>query len=106
MHDFATIPRERAVVGIHRDAGRSRAPYRAKTKGEVECFIRHLHASFYVPMVSQLSPQGLIVDRARPMHGVGTWLREVGRAHAAAWWLLAFAERDEHPSTSGARAVQ
>ena len=63
MHDFATIPRERAVVGIHRDAGWSRAPYRAKTKGEVECFIRYLHASFYVPMVSQLSPQGLIVDR-------------------------------------------
>jgi transposase len=31
-------------------------PYRAKTKGKVERFIRYLRASFYVPLASQLSP--------------------------------------------------
>ena len=38
-------------------------PYRAKTKGKVERFIGYLRASFYVPLASQLSPEGLKVDR-------------------------------------------
>jgi transposase len=38
-------------------------PYRAKTKGKVDLFIRYLGASFYVPLASQLSPDGLKVDR-------------------------------------------
>jgi transposase len=38
-------------------------PYRPRTKGKVERFIRYLRASFYVPPASQLSPEGLKVDR-------------------------------------------
>jgi hypothetical protein len=38
-------------------------PYRAKTKGKVERFIRYLRASFYLPLASQLNPEGLKVDR-------------------------------------------
>jgi transposase len=38
-------------------------PYRPRTKGKVERFIRYLRASFYVPLASQLSPEGLKVDR-------------------------------------------
>lgn len=34
-------------------------PYRPRTKGKVERFIRYLRASFYVPLASQLSPEGL-----------------------------------------------
>jgi hypothetical protein len=36
-------------------------PYRPRTKGKVERFIRYLRASFYVPLASQLSPEGLRV---------------------------------------------
>jgi len=32
-------------------------PYRPRTKGKVERFIRYLRASFYVPLASQLSPE-------------------------------------------------
>jgi hypothetical protein len=38
-------------------------PYRPRTKGKVERFIRYLRASFDVPLASQLSPEGLKVDR-------------------------------------------
>ncbi len=59
-------------------------PYRAKTKGKVERFIRYLRASFYVPLASQLSPEGLTVDRDTANARVGTWLREVANARVHA----------------------
>jgi transposase len=52
-------------------------PYRAKTKGKVERFIGYLKRSFYVPLASQLSPEGLMVDRDTANARVATWLREV-----------------------------
>ena len=55
-------------------------PYRPRTKGKVERFIRYLRASFYVPLASQLSPEGLKVDRDTANARVGTWLREVANA--------------------------
>jgi transposase len=59
-------------------------PYRAKTKGKVERFIRYLRASFYVPLASQLSPEGLQVDRDTANVRVGSWLREVANARVHA----------------------
>jgi transposase len=59
-------------------------PYRAKTKGKVERFIRYLRASFFVPLASQLSPEGLMVDRDTANARVGAWLREVANARVHA----------------------
>ena len=59
-------------------------PYRAKTKGKVERFIGYLRRSFYVPLASQLSPEGLTVDRDTGNARVGTWLREVANARVHA----------------------
>ena len=59
-------------------------PYRPRTKGKVERFIRYLRASFYVPLASQLSPEGLKVDRETGNARVGTWLREVANARVHA----------------------
>ena len=59
-------------------------PYRAKTKGKVERFIRYLRASFYVPLASQFSPEGLTVDRDTANVRVSTWLREVANARVHA----------------------
>jgi transposase len=59
-------------------------PYRAKTKGKVERFIGYLRASFYVPLASHLSPEGLKVDRDTANVRVGTWLREVANARVHA----------------------
>jgi hypothetical protein len=59
-------------------------PYRAQTKGKVERFIGYLRASFYVPLASQLSPEGLTVDRDTANARVGTWLREVANARVHA----------------------
>jgi transposase len=59
-------------------------PYRPKTKGKVERFIGYLRASFYVPLASQLSPEGLKVDRDTANARVGTWLREVANARVHA----------------------
>jgi transposase len=59
-------------------------PYRPKTKGKVERFIRYLRASFYLPLASQLSPEGLKVDRDTANARVGTWLREVANARVHA----------------------
>jgi transposase len=59
-------------------------PYRAKTKGKVERFIRYLRASFYVPLASQLNPEGLIVDRDTANARAGTWLLEVANARVHA----------------------
>ncbi len=55
-------------------------PYRPRTKGKVERFIRYLRASFYVPLASQFSPEGLRIDRDTANARVGTWLREVANA--------------------------
>ena len=38
-------------------------PYRPRTKGKVERFIRYLRGSFYVPLASQLRADGLKADR-------------------------------------------
>jgi hypothetical protein len=59
-------------------------PYRPRTKGKVERFIRYLRASFYVPLASQLSPEGLKVDRETANTRVGTWLREIANARVHA----------------------
>src|SRR5271168_2398773 len=59
-------------------------PYRPKTKGKVERFIGYLRASCYVPLASQLSPEGLKVDRDTANVRVGTWLREVANARVHA----------------------
>jgi transposase len=59
-------------------------PYRAQTKGKVERFIRYLRTSFYVPLASQLSPEGLKIDRDTANARVGTWLREVANARVHA----------------------
>jgi transposase len=59
-------------------------PYRAKTKGKVERFIGYLRASFYIPLASQLRPEGLKVDRDTANVRVGTWLREIANARVHA----------------------
>src|SRR6201987_3300645 len=53
------------------------APYRAQTKGKVERFIRYLRESFWVPLSSRLTQEGLIVDRETANLAVKLWLREV-----------------------------
>jgi transposase len=53
------------------------APYRAQTKGKVERFIRYLRESFWVPLSSRLTQEGLIVDRETANLVVRRWLREV-----------------------------
>lgn len=52
-------------------------PYRAKTKGKVERFIRYLRHSFYVPLVSQLKQAGLSLDVETANLEVLKWLRDV-----------------------------
>jgi transposase len=52
-------------------------PYRAKTKGKVERFIRYLRHSFYVPLVAQLKPAGLVLDVQTANVEVQKWLRDV-----------------------------
>ena len=62
----------------------SASPIGPRTKGKVERFIRYLRASFYVPLASQLGPEGLKVDRETANARVGTWLREVANARVHA----------------------
>jgi len=52
-------------------------PHRAQTKGKVERFIRYLRGSFYVPLASRLSQEGLVVDRETANIAAARWLREV-----------------------------
>jgi transposase len=59
-------------------------PYRAQTKGKVERFIGYLRKSFYIPLASQLSPEGVKVDRDIANARVGSWLREVANARVHA----------------------
>ena len=59
-------------------------PYRAQTKGKVERFIGYLRGSFYIPLASQLRPEGLKVDRDTANARAGTWLREIANARVHA----------------------
>jgi len=52
-------------------------PYRARTKGKVERFIRYLRYSFYVPLVSQLKQVSLQLDCETANVAVLGWLRDV-----------------------------
>jgi len=52
-------------------------PYRAKTKGKVERFIRYLRYSFFVPLNSQLKQVGLVLDVETANIEVLKWLRDV-----------------------------
>lgn len=52
-------------------------PYRAKTKGKVERFIRYLRHSFYVPLNARLKQAGLSVDVETANIEVLKWLRDV-----------------------------
>ncbi|MEW8144052.1 MAG: IS21 family transposase [Candidatus Thiodiazotropha endolucinida] len=52
-------------------------PYRAKTKGKVERFIRYLRHSFYIPLAAQLKQAGLIPDVETANIEVLKWLRDI-----------------------------
>lgn len=59
-------------------------PYRAKTKGKVERFIRYLRYSFLVPLETRLAQTGRTLDAATANVEVRQWLRDVAnrRVHA------------------------
>jgi hypothetical protein len=59
-------------------------PYRAKTKGKVERFIRYLKGSFWVPFAASMTQAGLKPDKLAANAAVARWLREVAntRVHA------------------------
>jgi hypothetical protein len=52
-------------------------PYRAKTKGKVERFIRYVRDSFYVPLASRLAMHGIELDPITAQIEAARWLREV-----------------------------
>ena len=52
-------------------------PYRAKTKGKVERFIRYLKESFWVPFASGLKQAGLRPDKDAANAAVARWLRDI-----------------------------
>jgi hypothetical protein len=56
---LAEVPPELDFAHHHGFVPRLCRSYRAKTKGKVECFISYLRTSFYVPLASQLSPEGV-----------------------------------------------
>jgi len=55
-------------------------PYRAKTKGKVDRFIRYLKESFWVPFASGLKQAGLRPDKDVANAAVARWLREIANA--------------------------
>ena len=55
-------------------------PYRAKTKGKVERFIRYLKESFWVPFVATCRQAGLKPDKDMANAAVKVWLHEVANA--------------------------
>ena len=59
-------------------------PYRARSKGKVERFIRYLRGSLWVPLASRMAAEGLAVDRAAANLAAGRWLREVANARVHA----------------------
>lgn len=52
-------------------------PYRAKTKGKVERFIKYLRYSFYIPLEASLKQAGLILDVETANIEVRKWLRDI-----------------------------
>lgn len=68
-------------------------PYRARTKGKVERFIRYVRASFYVPFASRLAQDGIPVDAVAANTAVRRWLREVANARVHATTKAVPAER-------------
>jgi len=70
-------------------------PYRARTKGKVERFIRYLRESFWVPLASRMAAEGVVVDRAAANLAVQRWLREVANARVHATTGAVPAERLE-----------
>ncbi len=70
-------------------------PYRARTKGKVERFIRYLRSSFYVPFASRLAQDGVVVDADAANAAVGRWLRETANARVHATTGAVPAERLE-----------
>jgi transposase len=59
-------------------------PYRAKTKGKVERFIRYLKGSFWVPFAASMKQAGLRPDKHAANAAVARWLREVANARVHA----------------------
>jgi transposase len=59
-------------------------PYRARTKGKVERFVRYLRQSMWLPLVSRWRAEGLMVDVDAANMAARRWLREVAntRLHA------------------------
>lgn len=55
-------------------------PYRAKTKGKVERFIRYLRYSFYVPLLTRLRTSALALDAETANVEVRRWLHQVANA--------------------------
>ena len=55
-------------------------PYRPRTKGKVERFIRYLRGSLWVPLASRMAAEGVVVDRTAANLAAGRWLREVANA--------------------------
>jgi transposase len=55
-------------------------PYRAKTKGKVERFIRYLKECFWVPFASSLKQAGVSPDKDAANAAVARWLREIANA--------------------------
>lgn len=55
-------------------------PYRAKTKGKVERFIRYLRDSFLVPLTTRLQQRGERLDAMTANIEVRKWLRDVANA--------------------------
>jgi transposase len=70
-------------------------PYRARTKGKVERFIRYLRGSLWVPLASQMAAEGVVVDRSAANLAAGRWLREVANARVHATTGAVPAERLE-----------
>lgn len=75
LHKFQ--PEFLSFVGHHGLTPKLCRPFRAKTKGKVERFIRYLKQSFVWPLESKLKAAGLSLDAATANVEVGQWLREV-----------------------------
>ncbi|RYI30951.1 MAG: transposase, partial [Acetobacteraceae bacterium] len=68
-------------------------PYRPRTKGKVERFIRYLRGSLWVPLASRMAAEGVVVDQAAANLAAGRWLREVANARVHATTGAVPAER-------------
>jgi len=55
-------------------------PYRARTKGKVERFIRYVKGSFWVPFAASMKQAGVKADRHAANAAASRWLREVANA--------------------------